>query len=543
MEDSSQFDKKEKTTLKKTFNGKGKKLKNPYTVENMRKALKKLKEKGRQNSSPNSSRLINELELQIETSHLYVMFEPTTIETEAELKQDSTLILSDSPLDYDFTEEELDARPPLAEGEIPEYYTTLLIDSEAASDAQYTLMDSLYIPEEDPFFNDPSSNIRTSTDSTIVANKEDLLRHLLFEAYKLTGNESESEKVPLENGRWIFGTKWNPSGAIGVVDEVAGTSKAVQGAQVLIRQWFTVRQGITNAYGYFSTASVRGSARYIIQWERHHYSIRNGSLFQAETRGPVKKNEPWFVHLDSGDNKYHALIHQAAHDYYYGHRFGLTSPPKNGTFSRQMKIAARETNETNTGSYSHLRNDLTIGIIAQIHIRAWGLPSDQVYGTTMHELAHAAHSELDRGSYDNLVRDAWIIPWNGGAVTNNNRRLLESWARAVEIVMTLDRYKTRFGNSNYSLYKFRLTNNYQNQTISQNNHYTSGIYDMIDKFNQNQNYGGLYPMDRVEGYNIKQLELGLIGARYWTAYKNNIANLCNNPTEIYLTELFNNWQD
>jgi hypothetical protein len=32
------------------------------------------------------------------------------------------------------------------------------------------------------------------------------------------------------------------------------------------------------------------------------------------------------------DDKYHALIHQAAHDYYYGHRFGLISPPKNNHF-------------------------------------------------------------------------------------------------------------------------------------------------------------------------------------------------------------------
>jgi hypothetical protein len=33
------------------------------------------------------------------------------------------------------------------------------------------------------------------------------------------------------------------------------------------------------------------SARYIIQWERYNYSIRNGSFFQAELRGPVKKKK------------------------------------------------------------------------------------------------------------------------------------------------------------------------------------------------------------------------------------------------------------
>ena len=60
-----------------------------------------------------------------------------------------------------------------------------------------------------------------------------------------------------------------PSGNIKVWDGMTNSYKPVQGAQVLIRQWFTVRQGITDANGNFSTSSVRGSARYILQWERY----------------------------------------------------------------------------------------------------------------------------------------------------------------------------------------------------------------------------------------------------------------------------------
>jgi hypothetical protein len=53
---------------------------------------------------------------------------------------------------------------------------------------------------------------------------------------------------------------------------------------------------------------------YIIQWERYNYSIRNGSHFQAELRGPVKE-ESWNYTINGqgdSDDKYH-LIHQAAH--------------------------------------------------------------------------------------------------------------------------------------------------------------------------------------------------------------------------------------
>jgi hypothetical protein len=50
-----------------------------------------------------------------------------------------------------------------------------------------------------------------------------------------------------------------------------------------------------------------------------------------------------------------------------------------------------------------------------------------------------------------------------------------------------------------------------------------------------------YSKNRVR---IKQLEQSLIGARLWGAWKDNIKNIDDdNPTEMYLDELFNNWQD
>jgi hypothetical protein len=65
--------------------------------------------------------------------------------------------------------------------------------------------------------------------------------------------------------------------------------------------------------------------------ERYNYSIRNGSFFQAELRGPVKEKKIHYtINNGQGDKGMTntILIHQAAHDYYYGHRFGLISPPK-----------------------------------------------------------------------------------------------------------------------------------------------------------------------------------------------------------------------
>ena len=74
-------------------------------------------------------------------------------------------------------------------------------------------------------------------------------------------------------------------------------------------------------------------------------------------------------------------------------------------------------------------------------------------------------------------------------------------------------------------------------------YYTSAGYDMIDDVNQRNKYGSDYPIDRVRGYTIKQLEGALVGAKSWNQWRDNIKNRYNNATENYLDELFNNWKD
>lgn len=51
------------------------------------------------------------------------------------------------------------------------------------------------------------------------------------------------------------------------------------------------------------------------------------------------------------------------------------------------------------------------------------------------------------------------------------------------------------------------------------------------------------PIDNVNGYTLKQLQDALIGARLWNGWRDNIKSRYNNPTEVHLDELFNNWQD
>ena len=585
------------------------KVKNPYTISNMQIALDSINNRikdGKLKSTTNAKASAPEIE--IKPNVLYIQFTPKTFEQEGKLKKDSTLALIDYPLGYEYDEAWFENRPQLGKDEIPAYYTSVSVDRELPKGVPHKVLAEMYLPQVDKNL----ENIKGSLYRTKQNETGGFIDVLLNQAFKQTDNEGldglgilekQSESNQSQNkvlGIGI-GDKWHPAGILRIWDDNIGTTipyerelvgyeyyhcdgdesvptnelisvedargdcrreiyanvaqpringsyVPLKGAQVLLRDTFTIGNEITDENGYFSFDELRGDKRYIIQWERYEYSIRNGSLFQAETRGP-KQNTRWDYDIKGGDDEYHGMIHLGAYDYYYGSRFGLTSPPTNFFTGRQLKIAAREIDGGSTGSsYSHIKNDLSLGIAAQIHIKAWSRSSDRIYGTTVHELAHASHSMVDRGSYDNIVRDAWIIPWQGGAVENNNRRLLETWARTVEIMFSLKRYRDDAGNPNYEYGNSDRRNyrNLQNLRILDEIHYTSAGYDMIDNINQRSdtNFGNgskSYPIDRVEGYTLKELESALVDARYWNQWRDNIISKYDNSTERYLTELFNNW--
>ena len=85
------------------------------------------------------------------------------------------------------------------------------------------------------------------------------------------------------------------------------------------------------------------------------------------------------------------------------------------------------------------------------------------------------------------------------------RRVMETWAVTVEIVLTNLRYINYLGDSGYT-YK---DDNRQDYPIRSQPYYTSLGYDLIDDVNQRNRYGVYYPKDRVSGYTIKQIENSL----------------------------------
>lgn len=99
----------------------------------MKRALDSVRSKITQEvykDQPRGSRSVDFLEdFEIFGSHKYVKFIPQDEDEYVNLKQDSTLILFDYPLDYDFPDSFFEDRANNAMGnELVEYYTTVALD-------------------------------------------------------------------------------------------------------------------------------------------------------------------------------------------------------------------------------------------------------------------------------------------------------------------------------------------------------------------------------------------------------------------------------
>ena len=117
-------------------------------------------------------------DFKIEASHVYIKFKPKTAEEEVILKSDSTMYLFDYRLDCEYKDEYLDNRKSLNDT-IPDYYTAIPVNK-VIPNIPFEVIDELYIPEQDEYFND-TNEIEKYLITYQVNNKTDLFNHLIFD--------------------------------------------------------------------------------------------------------------------------------------------------------------------------------------------------------------------------------------------------------------------------------------------------------------------------------------------------------------------------
>lgn len=478
----------------------GKKLENPYSVKNMKKAYQQLSPQTRAEAK----------DFEISTTHLYVKFFPQTEEEVSILKVDTTINLYSYPLDYEILEEKetenIYLDHTLFEDKPIAYYAAVKIDKLLPLKVPYEIIEELFIPDED---SDEQSDLVTRSG---IPFNENFIERLVDESLKLTGNMDPQEIKTRAK------SKWRPSGRITYYDESKKAILGVEGIKVKAKRWFTTHTGFVDANGNFScNGRFRRKADYKLDFERADFQVRDMEISRNNLRGA------WNYHMVRENKKVgkfqhtsaytYSIIFRAAYHYCYKNIYGLQRPPNQHALRAKIKI---DPVNKNTGTLQgKFTNGFFMGISAK-HIEIYNhhSPIEEIYATTIHELAHSAHWVRDRKLFNKDIE----------------KIVKESWARGVQYYLTKDVYP-KYNGGPYC-----------------RGSYTGIVEDLVNEANLSRNssyygdwiYSAKSYKDQITGYKLKELEDALAGVITWEQWRNKI-KLIKNGTKQHLDKTFAYW--
>lgn len=471
----------------------GEKLINPFAIDNMQRAYRNLQEK---NDSV-SLLFLNKLQ----PTHWYVRFLPENFEQYDQLVSDTTLILSDFPLDYEIAEAGDFYHDPSLADDVPTYqYSKVPVNYTSPHGVAYEILDELYLPKFDKHA--LRSMARTDGGENLVAEA------LEDEAFRLAGYEVDDSSTSDASTSARKRSKWTPSGRVTVYDSRLRKYIPLAGVKVQARRWFDVETAITNADGsYRMNDSFKKEVQYKIIWARDRFDIRSGTFGQAAVHGPKKKGE-WNLQIEPRSMNFHyAHVFRAAMRYYYGNIGGLKRPGfrlKYSVFNKKGNHMAR-----NIGNWSVFGINPNILIYRYNPTDGSENDSDEMFSATCHETAHSTHMEVMRGG---------VVQFSQVSET-----IRESWAIGVEWYITQLEYKERgivnYGDPSYNvnvsyptLYGFQFWNKDRSPTL------TSLFIDLADTHNQKGQKFGSFKTgavdDRISGFTFAQMESKILKHSY-----------------------------
>jgi hypothetical protein len=460
----------------------GDQLNNPFTVENMQLAIAGLK-----NSDPS---MFSQFPEKLNATHYYVRFLPQD-ETQLEvLLHDTTLLLSDYPLDYEIKSEGTFYHDPaLASSDFTYLYSAVPANHQFPSGIKNEILAQLFLPSSTA--NSSSGRIGNDEYQTLIEQ----------EAFRLAGISEES--IPQAAGA-RQSSKWTPSGSVTVWDNRLNKFIPLEGVKIEARRWFDIKQAVTDANGnYKMDGTFRHDVNYRLVFERSQFDVRSGTFGQAKINGPKKRGD-WNVEIKGKTIEFHyAHVFRAAMRYYYHDIGGLARPAfrlKYAVFNKGGDHAAR-----NIGNWS------AFGINPNILIYRYGAAhgneydADEIFSNACHETAHATHMQ---------TMNAGVIQFLQVSET-----IRESWAVGVEWFLTQKEYKEK-GILNYGDPGFKVEVNYpafhafQYWNKRRSKTLTSLFIDIVDTNNQRGQtfgYGQVGVVnDGVSGYSFAQIEKNIL---------------------------------
>ncbi len=414
----------------------GDRLENPYTTENMTKALQEL--------YPTKADRVD-----VRTTDFYVRFLPEN-EEEYELLESLLPDMMDHPLDYDIkVEGDWYHDPSIPEGQLTWQYAVVPKDFEFP-DIRYEMIDECFISENDP---------QTRADGIDWEAVE-------MESYKMTGNGDML--VPQTKA-----SRYYPAGRLTIVDEnyCGGKPLGISGVRVSCNSFVRFAKCYTDRDGYYQMSKkFSAKLRYRIIFKNvKGFAIGFNLVFVPGSISTLGKSSPQGISMtvtkDSEAKLFRrSVVNNAAYDYYERcseNDMDILKPPANIRFWILNSMQASSAVMLHHGAV--LKNDLLhsfLGAAASvlsfflpdITIGTKGMSQDYntIYSTTCHELAHASHFRRVGTEYwdkyifyivESYVKTMGMTYGDGSGDKAGYCEVGEMWAYYLESKM----YKERYG--------------------------------------------------------------------------------------------------
>ena len=422
---------------------------NPYSIANMRTAFSELVNEGVISEDESINNVIY-------VTHRYIKFTPESEDEVGTLLSNTALDLYNYPIDNNenIQHDENTETEELEEGDpepLPVFYASVPVDYILPYGITYEILEELYIPDEE--YDD--SGILFKKQNGVRASSvmiEDIVRR----SFEITGNEDDYEydegMSPLGNSRWY------PSGCITAYDDVVNGPVPLCGITVRARRWFTTHKADTDANGNFSCSeSFKRPANYSFKWEGDKWDIRDGYIWQAYYNGPKQKG-PWNLYITDGKSLRYSAIYRAAYRFYVGDACGLSRP--NNSRKEKISYFHRSGGSINGDYYPYWET----GILPNIRIYGKSLdewrPVSGIFSTTCHELGHLSH-------YTNTLIEP-ITPEEDevSLFSDTENVVIESWARCVQYVLSMQEYEDLDVMDNYQPLDTRFRNPYYLESVN-----------------------------------------------------------------------------
>ena len=424
----------------------GEQLEDPYSVENVTKAL--------------ASLYPTKAGTTVSTTHLYVRFLPKD-EAQLDTLQNRGLEMMDHPMDFSIVREgDYYHDPEVDEGDITWQYAVVPPDFEFPEGIKYEILDRCHIAEQP---------LATRSDDGI--DWEAVER----EAFRLTGNSHM-----LEETRAGESSSSTPEGRITIVDSMKGGEPiGVAGVKVSCNVFVKTAHAFTDADGYYkmNTAfNTRPRYRLVFKNKRGFGIGLNLILCPASVSTLGRQPESGYsITVDDSSDRAlfrRCAVNNAAWDYYAqctSDSGSINEPPSNVRIWLCDLLKCSSTVMFQQGvmidgsiveSYMGKYYPLLKMILPDITLGLKDCPDyASIYATTVHELAHASHymqvgnnwwKTLEEYILKSFLSSGFVAYGVGTEENHGYCEVAEMWAYYMQTRLFRERYpdsETAFGTS------------------------------------------------------------------------------------------------